>query len=66
MKNGNKIERRLYDSKRAVCLIPNVAIHMNRKANDGYSYNPQVDMLPMCGLDLEKGSLKNWWQRIWG
>lgn len=59
VKNGNKIERRLYDSKRAVCLIPNVAIHMNRKANDGYSYNPQVDMLPMCGLDLEKGSLKN-------
>lgn len=25
-------------------VIPNVAIHMNRKANDGFVYNPQVDL----------------------
>ncbi|MFR3071403.1 MAG: hypothetical protein ACLTK8_00555 [Paeniclostridium sp.] len=30
-------------------MIPNVAIHMNRKINDGYAYNKQVDMLPLFG-----------------
>ncbi len=28
-------------------LIPNVAIHMNRQANDGMSYNAAVDMIPL-------------------
>ena len=28
-------------------VIPNVAIHMNREANKGVEYNPQVDMLPL-------------------
>lgn len=31
-------------------LIPNVAIHMNRKANEGYAYDPQKDMLPLYAL----------------
>ena len=25
-------------------VIPNVAVHMNRKANDGFIYNPQTDL----------------------
>lgn len=44
------IESRLVDFKEPVALIPNVAIHMNRKANDGYAYNPAVDMLPLYTL----------------
>lgn len=36
-------------------VIPNVAIHMNRKANDGYSWNPAVDLLPLWGSGEEKG-----------
>lgn len=28
-------------------MIPNLAIHMNREINKGYSYNAQVDMLPL-------------------
>lgn len=35
---------------RDLLLIPNLAIHMNRKANDGVSYNAQKDMLPLIGL----------------
>src|SRR5699024_9103848 len=39
-------------------LIPNVAIHMQRNANDGMSYNPQVDMIPLMGSMAAKGELK--------
>ena len=40
-------ESRLLDIDRDLLLIPNVAIHMNRKANDGYAWNPAVDTLPL-------------------
>ena len=42
-------ESRLVDLDRDLLMIPNVAIHMNRKANEGYAYNPAVDMLPLAG-----------------
>lgn len=32
---------------RDLCVIPNVAIHMNREMNKGVEYNPQVDLLPL-------------------
>ena len=48
-------EERLVDLDRDALLIPNVAIHMNRKANEGYAYNPQVDMIPLFGLEETKG-----------
>ncbi len=32
-----------------MAIIPNVAIHMNRNANDGMSYNAAVDMIPLFG-----------------
>lgn len=47
----------LVNENRDLILIPNLAIHMNRKANDGYSYNPQKDMLPLFALDDEKADL---------
>ena len=46
----------LVDLDRDLVLIPNVAIHMNRSANDGYAFNKQVDMLPLFA-GQEKGSL---------
>lgn len=42
-------EARLVDLKDTAAVIPNVAIHMNRSANDGMKYNPAVDMLPLYG-----------------
>ena len=42
-------EVRLVDFKRPVCVIPNLAIHMNRKVNEGVELNRQVDMLPLFG-----------------
>lgn len=43
------VENRLVDIDRDLLLIPSVAIHMNRQVNDGYKWNPAVDMLPLLG-----------------
>ena len=51
------IENRLVDVDRDLLLIPNVAIHMNRKANEGYAWNPAVDTLPLLGGENAKGKL---------
>ncbi len=42
-------EARLVNLDRDLLLIPNVAIHMNRQANEGYKWNPAVDTLPLAG-----------------
>ena len=51
----NGVEGRLVDLDRDLLMIPKVAIHMNRKANDGYTWNPAVDTLPLMGGDDCKG-----------
>ena len=43
------IEVKLVNIDRDLLLIPNVAIHMNRQANDGYKWNPASDMIPLFG-----------------
>ena len=50
----NGVESRLVDMDRDLLLIPNVAIHMNRQANDGYKWNPAVDLLPLMGGTKEQ------------
>ena len=40
----------LININKPICLIPNLAIHLNRSINDGYKYNKQKDMLPLVGL----------------
>ena len=52
------VESKLVDLDRDLLMIPNVAIHMNRKANEGYAYNPAVDMLPLLGGKDAKGKLE--------
>ena len=51
------METKLINIDRDLLLIPNVAIHMNRKANDGYTFNPAVDLLPLMGGADTKGKL---------
>ena len=43
------IESRIVDIDRDLLLIPSVAIHMNREANDGQKWNPAVDTIPLLG-----------------
>jgi len=57
----NGVKSKLLDIDRDLLLIPNVAIHMNRKANEGYAWNPAVDTLPLAGGEDAKGKL---WKEI--
>ena len=53
----NGVETKLVDIDRDLLLIPNVAIHMNRQVNEGYKWNPAVDLLPLMGGKDAKGKL---------
>jgi len=52
------VQSRLVNIDRDLLLIPNVAIHMNRQANDGYKWNPAVDTLPLLGGKTAAGKLE--------
>ena len=51
------VQSELVNIDKDLLLIPNVAIHMNRTANDGYKWNPAVDVLPLMGGKDAKGKL---------
>ena len=53
----NGVQTKLLDIDRDLLLIPNVAIHMNRQANDGYKWNPAVDVIPLAGGKDAAGKL---------
>ena len=41
------LTEKLVNIKRDLLVIPSLAIHMNREANDGYKFNAQKDLLPL-------------------
>ena len=57
VRENGKLVTKLIDLGRDAALIPNMPIHFNRDINNGYSYNPQVDMLPLFGDKDAKGAL---------
>lgn len=44
------IYTRLVNIDRELLMIPNVAIHMDKSANESKSFNPNVDLLPLISL----------------
>ena len=58
VKDGGTISARLVKIDRDLVLIPNVAVHMNRTINNGYNYNPAVDLMPLFSSKEHKGALK--------
>ena len=52
------VQSRLVNIDRDLLMIPNVAIHMNRQANEGYKWNPAVDTLPLLGGPGAAGKLQ--------
>ena len=52
------VQSRLVDIDRDLLLIPNVAIHMNRKANEEQSWNPAVDTIPLMGTKERAGKFR--------
>jgi len=55
---GGKIVSKLIQIDRDLLMIPNVAIHMMRNANDGLHYNANVDMFPLYGDSSAKGTFR--------
>lgn len=47
VKQDGKLITKLVNFEKDLLIIPNVAIHMNRKVNEEMKYNKQVDMLPL-------------------
>ena len=56
IKEGNHFRTKLVNIERDLVMIPNVAIHMNREANDGMHYNVQTDVLPVLGDETAEGA----------
>ncbi len=52
------VDIRLVNIDRDLLTVPSVSIHQNRGVNDGYKFNPAVDMLPLYSLSTEGGSLR--------
>lgn len=50
---------KLMDAGRDLCMIPNLAIHMDRDINSGYVYNTQKDMIPLAGSESVRGKLED-------
>lgn len=49
VREDGEIVQKLANIDRDLLVIPNVAIHMNRSANDGMKYMANVDTLPLLG-----------------
>lgn len=56
--SGEKFVSKLVNVDRDLCMIPNLAIHMDRDVNSGYSYNAQKDMIPLIGSEMAGGRLE--------
>ena len=58
VRTKNGVASRLICLDRDLLVIPNLAIHMDRKLNDGYVYNAQNDLLPLFGDKDEENSFQ--------
>lgn len=54
--DGDRLKTKLVSIDRDLLVIPSVAIHMNRTANDGMKYSAAVDTLPLYGSAESAGS----------
>lgn len=50
----NGVEKRIVCFDEDLLVIPNLAIHMNRDANDGMKYSAQTDMCPVVSTTSDK------------
>lgn len=54
----NGVDNHLVNIDKDLLVIPNMAIHMNRMANEGFKYNLAIDMQPML-YSTNKTNLKS-------
>ncbi|MBR3972204.1 MAG: M18 family aminopeptidase [Ruminococcus sp.] len=53
------VKSALVDFKEPVAVIPNVAIHLNRKTNEETTLNAAVDLVPLFGVDDKSENFKS-------
>lgn len=58
-RTGRGVEARLVDFRRDMALIPRLAIHLNREANNGGKADPARDLTPLWGLAASAGSFRS-------
>ncbi|HPD89644.1 MAG TPA: M18 family aminopeptidase [Oscillospiraceae bacterium] len=58
LKDGGRFTAKSVSIDRDLLLIPSVAVHFNRQANDGMKIDPSVDTVPLFSAPEEKGSLR--------
>ena len=54
LEKDNKIEAKLFDSKKAACVIPGIAVHFNKVDK----YNPKFDMIKEGNASTGKKTIK--------
>ena len=59
VQTADAIESRLVYVDKDLLLIPNVAVHMNRDANNGFKYDAKCDTIPLMGQGEEKGTFRS-------
>ena len=57
--NSYDVDSVLFDTKRPIAIIPNLAIHMNRSVNDGVALNRQKEMLPIIMMKADDDTTKS-------
>lgn len=55
VQQGTSFVTKLVNIDRDFCMIPSLAIHMDRDANKDHTWNAQTDMLPIVGDASSKG-----------
>ncbi len=58
VKADGHVQTVMVDLDRDAVLIPNMPIHFNRDINDGFKFDPQVDLLPLYGDAASSGGLE--------
>lgn len=58
--SNNQLQSTLVDTKRPVAIIPSLAIHLDRTANQGKAINPQEDMSPILWQGKAFESMRDW------
>jgi Aspartyl aminopeptidase len=57
LKNGKEVETKLVNFDRDLLQIVSLAIHQNRRANEGICYNVQKELMPIIGLGKNEDAL---------
>ena len=58
LRAGEGVRTALVDFRRDMVVIPRLAIHMNREANNGYKYDVARDLTPLYGLASSAGQFR--------